>query len=189
MSNADTILRRKKWGEVLAFSLLFSTLCACGKSKKHPDPLFRDIFVHGDPMNFVAGATTHEDTPWEAEKDLDIGEYNLIGRVQFIERDKQRPISQDRDLEKENAPSEEEVPNKNESSKEEIAPFTLKSSGNQIWSFSNGVAGFNLKPSQMGYLQVFEFVGSEGEKYPVKPIHFSCKDDCRLMRFFGTVEL
>jgi hypothetical protein len=174
---------------ILAYSLI-SSLCFMGCAKKNKmsnveGPKVQTYFVNGDPMNFVSGSTGEPSTPFEEDQIREANNYLLTSIIRFSEKEVAVPPKENRDLKKENAPSERDP---NEEKKPEVSQtFNMVEKPNGVWSFESQYPGqpkFLLSSDANGKFQIFE-VQQKEEKIPITPIHFSCSQNCQMMSFLG----
>lgn len=153
-------------------------------------------FVQGDPMNLVAGAISHPETPFTEDQASQLSEYYLVDVLHFSERTESRDPSIKRDIEQENlVPSNniggKDIPADQDNNffwdrvKREAFRMVKTSSGN--WNFDSKETRFLVEKQASGFLMMTKWQ-INGRDLPITPIHFSCSQDCEMMSFLAKVE-
>lgn len=171
-------------------SSLFFMGCAKEKKKSHREgPKVQTYFVKGDPMNLISGSTGEPSTPFGREQIRETNNYLLTSIVQFKEREVTIAPDSNRDLEKENAPTDGGGPRR-EGNPEVSQVFDMIERPDGVWSFESqnpGQLRFLLSSNPNGKFEIFAL--QQGEvALPIAPIHFSCSQNCEMMSFIGRYE-
>ena len=167
---------------LLASLLSFSIgLQGCsGKSKKKSQGTIQTLFVQGDPMEMVAGATFDGRVPFKAEDIPQLGEYSVVALLQITEKS-EIVSSEGRDLEKENAPTESE-----EGAKKAL-PAKFVQLGPRKWSIDIKHMAFDFDAAEDGELTL-KSLRVENESVPVDGLHYSVADGGQMFSLLAKVE-
>lgn len=175
---------------ILAYCLM-SMFCfmGCAKEKKKSiegSSKVQTYFVKGDPMNLISGSAGEPSTPFGRDQIRETNNYLLTSIIQFTEREVAIPPNSNRDLEKENAPRDNESPSK--AGRPEVSQtFNMIEKPNGVWSFESqdpGQLKFLLNSDTNGKFRIFALQLRE-KTLPVTPIHFSCSRNCEIMSFLA----
>lgn len=155
---------------LLAALLSFSMgLQGCsGKSKKKNQGTVQTLFVQGDPMEMVAGATFDGRVPFKAQDIPNMGEYSLVALLQITEK-AEVVSSEGRNLEDENAPTQDEDELK------KAIPAKFVQLGPQKWSIDMKELALDFDAADDGELTL-KSLRAMGEGVPVEGLHYSVAD-------------
>jgi len=138
----------------------------CSKSNKHKGAV-QTLFVHGDPMELVSGATFNPQVPFTAREIPNLGDYQLVSATQLTEKGELvKSNAQGRNLEAENAPT------KSSDRLEKVIPFAFKKTANNLWAFASSEFTIEFQERNDGSLQA-QRVFTSKESHPVEAIHYS----------------
>ena len=164
---------------LMAGAYLTLGLFGCSKEVKKKGPI-ETIFVQGDPMNMVAGASFDSSFPFPISDLSKMPLYQLSNLIRVTEKARVN-TRQNRDLESENAPHRGDV------NQTEKIPFQMVKNNEDGWSFKSQNLSLEFGKNELGELVLQEF-SSGSVSMPIEGLHYSITPDQNTMSLLARIE-